>query len=114
MEITMSQKQLQGYRRIVKEKWAWIWQSKGYGGWWPITNHYHTQNGESVLEVIWDKALLKTIPEDKIIGYVPGAWMYLSMTPTEATTLSEAVGGDIRWTEDEFCEWQIGTGWVRK
>ena len=116
MKHTMTPQQLQGYRRIVKEKWSWVWQSKGYGGpaKWPITNHYHTQNGESVLEVIWNESLLKIVPEDKIIGFAPGAWMYLSMNPTEATVLSDEMGWDVLWTEDEFSEWKTSKGWTRE
>jgi len=102
-----------GYSQCISEKWSWTWQSKAYGGncKWPLTNHYHTQSGQSVLEVRWDANLFNTVSEDKIIGYVIDGWMYLSMTPVEATVLSDEMTGNIQWTSNEFADWQPNKGW---
>ena len=45
-----------GYRDCQGQKAGWTWQSMGYGGniGWPLTHHYRTQTGDSVLEIFGD------------------------------------------------------------
>jgi len=100
-----------GYRDCQGQKAGWTWQSMGYGGniGWPLTHHYRTQTGDSVLEIFGDLGI--PVPEDAVIGVKSGYGAFLKLTPDQAQELAVKAGNRVQWTKDRCAQWTPEKGW---
>jgi hypothetical protein len=106
---------VRGYRACQEQKAGWTWQGMGYGGnaGWPLTHHYLTQTGESVLETevfhlnVHD--ILNTM--DVILGEKVGFGTFLKMTPEQANEVALEAMNRIQWTKVQSARWTFGKGW---
>ena len=98
---------IRGWKSCRDQQSGWVWKGKGCGGSWPLINHYHTQNGESVMEVRWDPNILCNVPEERIIGYAADYNIYLSMTPEDVIKYEPR----FQWTKVSYAQWVPNKGW---
>jgi len=103
-----------GYRDCQGQKAGWTWQSMGYGGnvGWPLTHHYLTQTGESVLEIHGDLNIAANLlSDDSVLGIKTGFGAFLKLTPDQAQELALKAMNRIHWTKDRCAQWTFDKGW---
>ena len=103
-----------GYRDCQEQKAGWVWKGMGYGGniGWPLTHHYLTQTGESVLEIFGDlNSFNGLISDDSVLGLKIGFGSFVTLTPDQAQDVALKAGNLIRWTKDRCAEWTPEKGW---
>lgn len=103
-----------GYRDCQGQKAGWTWHGMGYGGniGWPLTHHYLTPGGRSVLEIFGDlNAFDCLISEDMVLGLKVGFGSFVTLTPRQAEEMALKAGSLIQWTKDRCAQWTIEKGW---